>query len=145
MRCLCWVSWWSGFSTRPVPNLELPLTVEPAKPRLRQDARLRFINLWMVDVSLTVSFTFHGMFYVGRESYQTILDDKAGYQHLLLSEESRTYFGIQWGDWYFLYNTLPFGWKISPLIYHSTGLVATNFFCSLGIPCLLYTEDRHNG
>ena len=23
--------------------------------------------------------------------------------------------------------------------------MATNFFCSLGIPCLLYIDDRHNG
>ena len=51
----------------------------------------------------------------------------------------------QWGGWYFTYNTLPFGWKISPFIYHSTGLVATNFFWSLKIPCLLYIDDRHNG
>jgi len=73
------------------------------------------------------------------------LDDKSGYDHLLLAEESRTCFGIQWGGWYFLYNTLPFGWNISPFVYHTTALVATDFFRSLGIPCLLYIDDRHNG
>ena len=72
--------------------------------------------------------------YVGRDTYQTILDDKSGYDHLLLSVESRTLFGIQWGGWYFVYNTLPFGWKISPFVYHSTGLVVSNFFRSVGIP-----------
>lgn len=77
--------------------------------------------------------------------YQTVIDDKSGYDHILLDEESRTFFGIQWAGWYFTYNTLPFGWKISPYVYHSTGLVATNFFRSLGIPCLLYIDDRHNG
>ena len=35
--------------------------------------------------------------YVGRDTYQTILDDKSGYDHLLLSVESRTFFGMQWG------------------------------------------------
>ena len=83
-----------------LPNLEFPLTVEPAKPRLREDAR--FINLWTVDVSFKLDGLIHLPRYVGRESYQTILDEKAGYQHLLLSEESRTNFGLQWGDWYFL-------------------------------------------
>ena len=83
--------------------------------------------------------------YVGWQSFQTVLDDKSGYDHLLLAEESRTYFGIQWGGWLFQYNTLPFSWKISPFVYQSTGLVATNFFRSLGVPCLLYIDDRHNG
>ena len=125
------------------PHLVLPLTVEPTKPRLCHDAR--FLNLWMVDVPFKLDSLVHLPRYVSRESYQTILDDKSGYDHLLLAEESRTYFGIQWGGWYFLYNTLPFGWKISLFVYHTTGLVATDFFRSLGIPCLLFIDDRHNG
>ena len=35
-------------------------------------------------------------------------------------------------------------WKVST-IYHTTGLLATGFFRSIGIPCLLYIDDRHNG
>jgi len=62
-----------------------------------------------------------------------------------LTEESRTFFGIQWGGWYFVYNTLPFGWKISPFVYHSTGLMVTNFLRSVGFPCSLYIDDRRNG
>ena len=103
------------------PHLVLPLTVEPSKPRLCHDAR--YLNLWIVDVPFKLESLVHLPRYVSRESYQTILDDKSGYDHRLLTEESRTYFGIQWGDWYFLYNSLPFGWKISPFVYHSTGLV----------------------
>ena len=80
-----------------------------------------------------------------KTSFQTILDDKSGYDHLLLSVESRTFFGIRWGGWHFVYNTLPFGWKISPFVYHSTGLVVSNFFRSVEIPCSLYIDDRHNG
>ena len=125
------------------PYLVSRLTVERTKPRLCHDAH--FLNLWMVDVLFKLDSLVHLPRNVGRESYQTIVDSKSGYDHLLLSEESRTYFGIQWGGWYFLYNTLPFSWKISPFSYHSTGLVATNFFRSLGIPCLLYIDDRHNG
>ena len=83
--------------------------------------------------------------YVFRDSFQTVLNDKSGYDHLLLTENSRTYFGIQWGGWYFIYNTLPFGWKISPYVYHSTALMATHFFRSIGISCLIYIDDRHNG
>ena len=62
-----------------------------------------------------------------------------------MNEKSRVYFGIQFGGWYFLCNPLPFGWKISPYVYHTTGLLAAHVFRSLGIPCLLYIDDRHNG
>ena len=125
------------------PHLVLPLTVEPSKPRLCHDAR--FLNLWMRDAPFSLDTLTHLPHYVTPDSYQTILDDKSGYDHILLTEESRTFFGIRWGGWFFLYNTLPFGWKISPYVYHSTGLMASNFFRSIGIPCSLYIDDRHNG
>jgi len=125
------------------PYLVLPLTVEPSKPRLCHDAR--FLNLWMTDKPFSLDSIMDLPRYVSRDSFQTVLDDKSGYDHILLTNDSRTFFGIQWGGWFFTYNTLPFGWKISPFIYHSTGLVATNFFRSLKIPCLLYIDDRHNG
>ena len=83
--------------------------------------------------------------YVSKDTYQTVLDDKSGYDHLLLSDDSHTYFGFEWAGWYFTYNTLPFGWKISPYVYHTTSLMAANYFRSMSIPCLLYIDDRHNG
>ena len=125
------------------PHLVLPLTVEPSKLRLCHDARV--LNLWMNDMPFQLDTLLNLPQYVGRDTYQIILDDKSGYDHLLLTKESRTFFGIQWGGWYFVYNTLPFGWKISPYIYHSTGLMVSNFFRSMGIPCSLYIDDRHNG
>lgn len=44
-----------------------------------------------------------------------------------------------------MYNTLPFGWKISPYVYHSIGISVSSYLRTLGIPCLLYIDDRHNG
>jgi hypothetical protein len=41
------------------------------------------------------------------------LDDKSGYDHILLDEDSRTYFGLQFGGFYFVFNTIPFGFKAS--------------------------------
>ena len=122
-------------------HLVLPLTVTTR--RLCHDAR--FLNLWMMDVPFKLDSITNLPRYVAQDTYQTILDDKSGYDHLFLREQSRVFFGIQWGGWIFLYNTLPFGWKISPSIYHSTGLMASNFFRSIGIPCSLYIDDRHIG
>lgn len=41
--------------------------------------------------------------------------------------------------------TLPFGWKISPFIYHTIGLLASGSLRSKGIPWSLYIDDRLNG
>lgn len=127
----------------PSPHLILPLTVEPGKPRLCYDAR--FLNLWIIASPFKLDRLCDLPRYVFTNSYQTVLDDKSGYDHLLLTEDSRTFFGIQWGGWLFSYNTLPFGWKTSPYVYHTTGLVASHYFRSKGIPCLLYIDDRHTG
>lgn len=51
----------------------------------------------------------------------TSIDDKSGYNHVLLSENSRTYIGIQFGGYYMVYRTLPFGFKSRGYIYHSLG------------------------
>ena len=95
------------------PFLVLPLTIEPAKPRLCYDAR--YLNLWMKDQPFTLDRLRDLPIYVSKDSYQTVLDDKSGYDHLLLKAESRCFFGFQWGGWYFTCNTLPFRLEDLPI------------------------------
>ena len=73
--------------------------------------------------------------------YQT----KSGYDHVRLHPSSSTFFGLEWEGWYFVYTTLPFGWKASAYLYHSIGLAATCYVRALGVPCSQYIDDRHNG
>ena len=125
------------------PHLVMPLTVEPTKPRLCHDERL--LSHWIQDCPFNLDNLSHLPRSLQKDSLQTTLDDKSGYDHILLDEASRTYFGIQWKGWYFVCNTIPFGWKASAFIYHSTGLLASHYLRSIGIPCSLYIDDRHNG
>ena len=75
----------------------------------------------------------------------TKCNDKSGYDHVLLSEISQAYFGFSFGGLWFVCTMLPFGWKISPYIYHSIGLAATGYLRGQGILCSLYIDDRLNG
>ena len=71
---------------RPYPVL--PLTVEPSKPRLYHDAR--FLNLWIQDKVFTLDGVTDLPRYVSKDSYQTVLDDKSGYDLILLDDDSKT-------------------------------------------------------
>ena len=73
-------------------HLVLLLTFEPSKPRLCHDAR--FLNLWIMDVPFKLYSITNLPRYVAQNTYQTILDDKSEYDHLLLTEQSRVFFGI---------------------------------------------------
>ena len=121
----------------------MPLTVEPSKPRLCNDDRC--LNLWIEDRPFALHSVQHLLKYIDKGLYQTVCDDKSGYDHIKLHPSSRTYFSFQWGGWYFVSECIPFGWKYSAYIYHTTGLVASHRLRSWNIPSSLYIDDRHNG
>ena len=83
------ISWLGRAGEVEPPFLVLPLTVEPTKPRLCQDAR--FLNLWMEDKPFTLDTLIDLPRYVAKDSYQTVLEDMSGYDDILLSEDSRTF------------------------------------------------------
>ena len=137
------LSVWGRIGEVEPPHLVMPLTVEPSKPRLCQDER--FLNLWIRDLPLKLDYISGLPRYVAKFHFQTTMDDKSGYDHVELSEESRKYFGLQWQGWHFVYNTIPFGWKGSVYVYQSIGMADTSYIRSLGVPCSQYIDDRHIG
>ena len=134
---------WGKVGVDSPPYLVLPLTVEPSKPRLCLDAR--FLNLWMKDMPFSLDKLADVSRYIYKGSFMTKCDDKSGYDHVLLSSSSQTYVGFEFGGFWFVCATLPFGWKISPYIYHTIGLAASGYLRAQGIPCSLYIDDRLNG
>ena len=80
--------------------------------------------------------------FVYPDSHLSKIDDKSGYDHILLSADSQQYFGIEWQGWWLVCTTLPFGWKNAPYVYQTVGLGSTSFFRELGITCSLYIDDR---
>ena len=125
------------------PHLILPLTVEPSKPRLCHDER--FLNLWIKDLPFKLDHLPDLPRYVLPGHFQTSFDDKSGYQHVLLHPSSRTFFGLEWNGVYFVFCTLPFGWKASAYIYHNLGLAVTSAARSCGVPVSQYIDHRHVG
>ena len=125
------------------PHLVLPITIEPSKPRLCHDER--FLNLWIRDLPFKLDHLADLPRYVLPGHFQTTFDNKSGYQHVRLHPSSETYFGLEWDYFFFVFRTLPFGWKASAYIYHNLGLVVSHAARSLGVPLSQYIDDRHVG
>ena len=134
------MSVWGKVGKCEPPHLVMPLTIEITKPRLCHDER--FLNLWIMDKPFVLDTLKDVPRLVHSNAFLNSLDDKSGYDHVLLKEESRTYFGVEFGGWVLVYNTIPFGFKTSAYIYHTIGLAATGFCRKLGVPCLQYIDDR---
>ena len=73
-------------------HLLMPITVEPSKFRMCHDER--FLNLWIKDFRLSLDYLSNLPRYVGPGHYQTVCDDRSGYDHICLSSSSRTLFGL---------------------------------------------------
>ena len=69
------------------------------------------------------------------------LAHKNGYFHVPFHKDSRKYFGVFWKGIHYVLTVLLFGWKSSPLIYHSITEAANMFIRSLGIPMLAWIDD----
>ena len=125
------------------PHLVLPLTVEPSKPRLCHDER--FLNFWIKDLPFKLDHLPDLPRYVLPGHFQASFDEKSGYEHVLLHPSLRTFFGLEWNGVYFVFCTLPFGWKASAYIYHHLGLAVTSAARSFGVPVCQDIYDRHVG
>ena len=85
----------------------MAFTVEESKPCLCSDNR--FLNLWIKDTPFKLHSLSRLLRYVTPLSFQSVCDDKSGYDHVLLSPDSRTYFGFELSGWFFTSNTFLFG------------------------------------
>ena len=111
------------------PHLVMPITVEPNTPRMCHDER--FLNCWIKDCPFTLDYITDLPRYVLPGHFQTSFDDNSGYDHVRLHPSSSTVFGLQWKGWFFVFTTIPFGWKASAFVYHSIGMAATVYIRSL--------------
>ena len=87
------------------PHLVMPITIEPSKPRMCHDER--FLNLCMNTPNISFNhITDISRYVVGFNNFQAKLEDKSGYDHIALTEDSRIYFGLYWKGWFLIYNLL---------------------------------------
>lgn len=121
------------------PRLVMALTVEPSKPRLIFDARplnkrCKKIHFSMDTVARVASVASPGCF-------MTSLDDSSAFHHILLRPSSWPLFGFEYGGVDYCWCVLPFGFSLSPWVYHTLSEAKAAFLRSHGIPALAYLDD----
>jgi len=121
------------------PHVVCPLGVEPKKPRGLWDGR--YVNEFCRDIPFTMDNAARVAEVSWVNSYLFKLDHKHGYFHVPLHKDSRKYFGVFWKGVYYVLTVLPFGWKSSPIIYHSITEAVNMYIRSLCIPMLGWIDD----
>ena len=134
------VSIWGKVGFCEPPHIVSPITIEPTKPRLCID--MRYLNCFMKDTPFHLDTLIDVPRLISQHSLLTKLDDKSGYDHVLLNKNSRYLAGFQWDGWYFCCNTLPFGFKNAAFIYHTLNSQVSSYLRGLHVNCLLYIDDR---
>ena len=134
---------WGKVGETPPPAIVMPFSIEPSKPRLVHDQQ--YLNCFMRPCPFSLDQVINLPRYLSRDSFHTKLDDKSGFDHFFISKDSQPYMGAEWGGWWLVWRTLPQGWKESPYIYQTLGMVATHVMRELGVPCSQYIDDRHLG
>jgi len=122
-----------------MPLVVCPLGIEPKKPRGLWDGR--YVNEFCRDIPFTMDNAAKVAEVSWIKAYMFKLDHKNGYFHVPIHESSRKFFGVCWKGIYYVLTVLPFGWKSSPLIYHSITEAANMYIRSLGIPMLGWIDD----
>ena len=122
-----------------IPLVVCPLGIEPKKPRGLWDGR--YVNEYCRDIPFSMDNAAKVAEVSWINAYLFKLDHKNGYFHVPLHKDSRKFFGVFWNDEYYVLTVLPFGWKSSPIIYHSITEAANMYIRSLGIPMLGWIDD----
>ena len=122
-----------------IPTVVSPLGIEPTKPRALWDGR--YVNEFCRDIPFSMDNAAKVAEVAWEGAYFFKIDHKNGYLHVPIHENSRKYFGICWKGVYYVFTVLPFGWKTSPLVYHSITEAAAMYLRSLDIPMLDWIDD----
>lgn len=78
------ISLWDMIREVSPPLVVIPLTVAPSKPHLFNDDR--FIHLSTIDKPFKLDILLGILCYVYKDSYQSVKDDKSGYDHTFWSD-----------------------------------------------------------
>ena len=122
-----------------IPTVVSPLGIEPTKPRALWDGR--YVNEFCRDIPFSMDNAAKVAEVAWEGAYFFKIDHKNGYLHVPIHENSRKFFGICWKGVYYVFTVLPFGWKTSPLVYHSITEAAAMYLRSLDIPMLDWIDD----
>jgi len=122
-----------------IPTVISPLGVEPTKPRALWDGR--FVNEFCKDVPFSMDSVEKVAEIFWENAYFFKLDHKNGYQHVPLHRNSWKFFGVYWKGTYYVFTVLPFGWKSSPVVYHTLTEAVAMYLRPKRIPMVVWIDD----
>ena len=131
---------WGRVGIDPPPHVVNALSVEPSKPRLILS--MRAVNKFCRDTPFSLKPLSEIVRHISPGDFFSSYDDVQGYKQLSLTPRSFTYCGFEWGGFWFVDTTLPFGWKNSAYVYTTTGTILSSWLQARGLFSSLWIDDR---
>ena len=106
---------------------------------------MRAVNLFCRDTPFSLATVLDIVRKLPLHGFFSSYDDIQGYKQLSLTKASYSYCGFEWGGYWFVDTTLPFGWKNYAYVYSMTGNALSAWLDVRGIHTSLWIDDRFVG
>ncbi len=144
IACLCLKGCVSEVQSK--PHFVSPLSVaENAEGKKRLIHDLSVFNFFLPRIPVKYEGIETLLPYLSKNAVLFKFDMKSGYHHIEIAPEHRKYLGFSWffaGKlWYFVFNVLPFGLSLAPLLFTKVMRVPVLYWRQKGFKIVLYLDD----
>jgi len=123
------------------PRVVMPLSVAANGEKLRLVYDARYLNLFTPSPTMRYESLRHFQRGIGRDDFMFSMDHKSGYHHIPMAAESQTLLGVQWGEEFYVWKALPFGWAPACYVYNTLSTALAAHLRRLGLHVVVYLDD----
>lgn len=124
------------------PHCVVPIGCVPKKKnKLRLIVDLRYVNSFTEPQKFRYEDLSTLSEIIKPGDHMISIDLKDSFHHIPVNEESSEYIGIEFENKYYIWNVLPFGYKLSPFFFCKTMRSVIQYLREKGLRIIIYMDD----
>jgi hypothetical protein len=123
------------------PHVVMPLSVAENATKMRLVYDARYLNLFTPSPKMRYDSLRNFQRGIGKDDMMFSLDHKSGYHHIPMAVDSQQLLGVQWGEDFYVWKALPFGWAPACYVYNTLSTALAAHLRRLGLHVVVYLDD----